>query len=73
MKSDHGKTPVNIRAFPRLDATEIGPTLNAVHAYTQVLGDWLGSSLPKRKHWWQLTVQGTAKLTQNSLKSGSAG
>jgi hypothetical protein len=57
MKSDHGKTPVNIRAFPRLDATEIGPTLNAVHAYTQVLGDWLGSSLPKRKHWWQLTVQ----------------
>ncbi len=53
MKLDHGNT----RAFPSLDATEIGPTLNAVHAYTQVLGDWLGSSLPRRKHWWQLTVQ----------------
>ena len=43
--------------FPRLDAAAIGPTLNAVHAYTQVLGDWLGSSLPRRKHWWQLTVK----------------
>jgi hypothetical protein len=43
--------------FPILDAAEIGPTLNAVQAYTQVLGDWLGSSLPRRKHWWQLTVQ----------------
>jgi hypothetical protein len=45
------------RAFPSLDATEISPMLNAVHAYTQVLGDWLGSSLPRRKHWWQLTVK----------------
>jgi hypothetical protein len=44
-------------AFPNLDATAIGPTLNAVHAYTQVLGDWLGSSLARRKHWWQLTVK----------------
>jgi len=45
------------QAFPSLDATAIGPTLNAVHAYTQVLGDWLGSALPRRKHWWQLTVK----------------
>ena len=45
------------REFPVLDAAAIGPTLNAVHAYTQVLGDWLGSSLPRRKHWWQLTVK----------------
>ena len=45
------------QAFPVLDAAAIGPTLNAVHAYTQVLGDWLGSSLPRRKHWWQLTVK----------------
>lgn len=45
------------QAYPGLDAFEIGPTLNAVHAYTQVLGDWLGSSLPRRKHWWQLTVK----------------
>jgi len=42
--------------FPRLDTAAIGDTRNAVHAYTQVLGDWLGSSLPRRKHWWQLTV-----------------
>jgi len=45
------------QAFPSLDTVAIGPTLNAVHAYTQVLGDWLGSSLPRRKHWWQLAVK----------------
>jgi hypothetical protein len=45
------------QTFPILDATAIAPTLNAVHAYTQVLGDWLGSSLPRRKHWWQLTLK----------------
>ena len=45
-----------MQPFPRLDAAAIGDTRNAVHAYTQVLGDWLGSSLPRRKHWWQLTV-----------------
>jgi len=43
--------------FPDLDAASIGDTRNAIHAYTQVLGDWLGSSLPRRKHWWQLTVR----------------
>ena len=32
------------QAFPVLDAYAIGSTLNAVHAYTQVLGDWLGST-----------------------------
>ena len=42
--------------FPGLDAGAIGDTRNAVHTYSQVLGDWLGSSLPRRKHWWQLTV-----------------
>jgi hypothetical protein len=45
------------QAFPILDASAMSPTLKAVHAYTQVLGDWMGSSLPRRKHWWQLTVQ----------------
>jgi hypothetical protein len=43
--------------FPILDGATIGPTLNAVHAYSQVLGDWLGACLPRRKHWWQLTVR----------------
>ena len=47
---------MNSRGFPSLDATRIGPTLNACHAYTQVLGDWLGSSQQRRKHWWQLAV-----------------
>jgi hypothetical protein len=44
------------QSFPSLDPLAIRATLNAVHAYTQVIGDWLGSGLPRRKHWWQLTV-----------------
>ncbi len=55
------------QAFPILDSAEIGPTLNAVHAYTQVLGDWLGSSLSRRKHWWQLTVQPSIKGISTGL------
>jgi len=55
------------QAFPILDAAAIGPTLNAVQAYTQVLGDWLGSSLPRRKHWWNLTVQPSVKGISTGL------
>ena len=48
--------PMN-QSFPKLDPLAIRPTLNAVHAYTQVLGDWLGAGLPRRKHWWNLSVR----------------
>jgi hypothetical protein len=54
-------------SFPSLEPATIGPTLNAVHAYTQVLGDWMGSSLPRRKHWWQLTVQPSIKGISTGL------
>ena len=58
-------------AFPVLDANAIGPTLNAVHAYAQVLGDWLGSSLPRRKHWWQLTVKPSVRgVTTGLVQAG---
>ena len=53
--------------FPILDAAEIGPTLNALHTYTLVLGDWLSSCLPRRKHWWQLTVQPSIKGISTGL------
>ena len=58
---------MTIQTFPTLDATAIGPTLNAVHAYAQVLGDWLGSSLPRRKHWWQLTVKPSVRGISTGL------
>jgi hypothetical protein len=59
------------QAFPTLDANAIGPTLNAVHAYAQVLGDWLGSSLPRRKHWWQLTVKPSVRgVTTGLVQAG---
>jgi hypothetical protein len=47
---------MSTQSFPRLDVTKIGATRNAVHNYTQVLGDWSSSNQPRRKHWWQLAV-----------------
>lgn len=44
-------------SFPSLDPVGISSTVGAVHAYSQLLGDWLGSGLARRKHWWQLAVQ----------------
>jgi len=43
--------------FPKLDAQSIGPTRDALHAYARVLGDWLKSCRPKRKHWWHASLR----------------
>ncbi len=42
--------------FPALDSTAIVDTRKALHAYAQILGGWRFSSLPRRKHWWQLGI-----------------
>lgn len=35
----------------------MGPTRDALHAYARVLGDWLKSCRPKRKHWWHASLR----------------
>ncbi|MGI9288533.1 MAG: DUF5996 family protein [Pseudomonadales bacterium] len=43
--------------FPTLDANCIVATRDALHSYAEVLGDWLVSCRPRRKHWWQLSLR----------------
>jgi hypothetical protein len=58
-------------AFPELNATEIVATRDAVHAYTQVIGDWRTSCLAHRKHWWQITVYPSVRgLTTGMIHAG---
>jgi hypothetical protein len=57
--------------FPDLDPEAIRATCDAVHAYSQVLGDWRAACLPRRKHWWQLTVYPSVRgLTTGMVRAG---
>lgn len=42
--------------FPDLAGDRIAETRDAVHSYTQVLGDWRASCTPRRKHWWHISL-----------------
>jgi hypothetical protein len=58
-------------AFPELNAKEIVETRDAVHVYTQVIGDWRTSCLAHRKHWWQITVYPSVQgLTTGMIHAG---
>lgn len=57
--------------FPKLDANAIVETRDAIHAYSQVLGDWRASCLPHRKHWWEITVSPSVRgLTTGLINAG---
>jgi hypothetical protein len=43
--------------FPKLDFEPAVPTRDALHAYAHVLGAWLKTSRPKRKHWWHASLR----------------
>ncbi len=43
--------------FPALDASALGDTRDACHAYAGVLGGWTTSCRQRRKHWWQLSLR----------------
>lgn len=49
------------RSFPKLISGDVTETRHAVHAYAQVLGDWRASCLPRRKHWWHISVYPSAR------------
>lgn len=44
------------RNFPAFDCDNFTETCDALHAYTQVIGDWRAACLPRRKHWWHGSV-----------------
>lgn len=43
--------------FPKLDFEPTVPTRRALHSYARVLGDWLKSCRPQRKHWWHASLR----------------
>ena len=43
--------------FPSLQDPGISNTRDAIHAYSKILGDWLKTCRPKRKHWWHASLR----------------
>ncbi len=43
--------------FPKLDPVSIESTRDALHSYAGILGNWLKTCRPKRKHWWHASLR----------------
>jgi len=60
------------KRFPALDPDAIGTTRDALHAYARVLGDWLKSTRPRRKHWWHASLRPSLTgLTTGVVRAGA--
>jgi hypothetical protein len=49
--------PAAMQSFPELDSGAMTGTRNALHAYSRILGAWLKSCRPSRKHWWHASLR----------------
>lgn len=45
------------RRFPTLDPLALAETRDALHQYAQMLGAYLKTCRPKRKHWWHASLR----------------
>lgn len=43
--------------FPGIDDVAFAETRDALHVYSRVLGEWLKSCRPRRKHWWHASLR----------------
>ena len=58
--------------FPKLEPHSPDPTRDALHAYARVMGDWLKSCRPKRKHWWHASLRPSlAGLTTGTVHAAT--
>jgi len=58
--------------FPALDPEAMRTTRDALHAYARVLGDWLKSTRPRRKHWWHASLRPSLTgLTTGVVRAGA--
>lgn len=54
-----------------LDPAAIAPTREALHDYARVLGAWLKTCRPRRKHWWHASLRPSlAGLTTGLVHAG---
>ena len=44
---------MNADRFPTLDPDAIQATMDVLHAYAKIQGDWLKAARAKRKHGWR--------------------
>jgi hypothetical protein len=57
--------------FPNLEPQSIAETRDALQAYARVLGDWLKTCRPKRKHWWHASLRPSLNgLTTEVIHAG---
>ncbi len=57
--------------FPDLDPQSLAATREALHAYARVLGDWMTTCRPKRKHWWHASLRPSLNgLTTDVIHAG---
>jgi hypothetical protein len=48
---------MTVQHFPILDPFSVSETKDALHAYSRVLGAWLKTCRPARKHWWHASLR----------------
>ena len=48
---------MNAKQLPALNPQNITPAKTALHAWSGILGSWLKSVRPKRKHWWHASLR----------------
>lgn len=57
--------------FPNLDSYSIAGTRDALQDYARVLGIWLKTCRPKRKHWWHASLRPSLSgLTTGVIHAG---
>lgn len=57
--------------FPTLDPQAMRVTRDALHAYSRVLGGWLGAARAPRKHWWHASLRPSLTgLTTGVVRAG---
>jgi len=59
------------QTFPNLDAQSIAVSRDALQSYARVLGAWLKTCRPKRKHWWHVSLRPSLNgLTTGVIHAG---
>jgi hypothetical protein len=57
--------------FPEIDPHSFAETCGALHVYARVLGEWMSTCRPKRKHWWHASLRPSLNgLTTDVIHAG---
>jgi len=57
--------------FPEIDPRSFAETCGALHVYARVLGEWMSTCRPKRKHWWHASLRPSLNgLTTEVIHAG---